>query len=370
MRKIIFLISFLTIIFQVAGAAELKKSVLLVQPEYSDLSDFLSEYSFPLARQDFRAESRTFMSLLDGVTGSGVVVEQDGKKVLLTNRHVVGFAHRVTLRIKDGQQKIRYRHCPVIAISPLTDIAMVALPDTADLVPVPLAETDVQDAEDIWAAGYPGLGGKPEWQLTNGIVSNSALYRSELLGKQQAAIQHTAPIDPGSSGGALLRRVDEDNYVLVGLNTWKAGNRDGVGIAIPVSALRHFLEHGNEQPTKTDEELSEEWNALLREDYVQAAEAFSVDYLMLHAAEDWEDVYLNMGYTYQKSIRDIDRTSSLDVLRLSWAIDALRFALAGGEEARFVLKWDDVQGRRMIVGVHYPDLNKKQYHQATCRLRK
>lgn len=370
LQKSIPIVLMMCLLCPVCMAEDLKKSVVWVEPEYEEMSEFFSSYALPLSRYGFRWESRTMMAFNHGVSGSGVVVQRGDSVVLLTNRHVVGPAHTVTIRVQEGKYMRDLKHCPVVAISPLTDMAMVALPDSSGLVPLPLSDSTVKDADEIWAAGFPGLGGEPSWQVTQGVVSNSELYREELLGKQQAAIQHTAPIDAGSSGGPLLRKTETGTYLVAGINTWKAGYREGVGIAIPPSAIQHFLANGNEQDTKTDEERTDEWNRLIREDYVLAAEALSIDYLMSRSAEDWEAVFEIMGYTNQKNLYDTDRTDVLDILRLTWAFDAMRFAMAGGENARFDIVWGDVQGQRQIVAMTYPELTKKQYMQATKRIRK
>ena len=48
----------------------------------------------------------------------------------------------------------------------------------------------------------------------------------------------------------------------------------------------------------------------------------------------------------------------------------MRFALAGGENAHFDITWGDMQGQRKIVAITYPELTKKQYIEATKRIRK
>lgn len=353
-----------------AIAANLKQSVVLVEPEFEEMRSFFSEYALPLSRLGFRGESRALMAYNRGISGSGFVVQRGDSLVLLTNRHVVGPTRQVSVTMQNGKQTTTFRHCPVVAVSPLTDMAMIALPDSSGLEPIPLSDTPMQDADEVWAAGFPALGDDPSWQITQGTVSNSELYREELLGRQQAAIQHTAPLDAGSSGGPLLRKNEAGDYSVVGINTWKAGYRDGVGIAIPLSAIRHFLLYGNEQEPKSDDERTEEWNRLIREDYVLASEALSADYLITRSAEDWAVVLEAMGYTNQQALLEIDRTEALDILRLVWAFDAMRFALAGGEKAHFDITWGDVQGQRKIVAITYPELTKKQYFEATKRIRK
>lgn len=351
-------------------ASNLKQSVVLVEPEFAEMRSFFSEYALLLSRSGFRGESRAMMAYNRGISGSGFVVQRGDSLVLLTNRHVVGPARQVSVRMQNGKRMAIFRHCPVVAVSPLTDMAIIALPDSSGLIPISLSDTDVQDADEVWAAGFPALGDEPSWQITQGTVSNSELYREELLGRQQAAIQHTAPIDAGSSGGPLLRKNEAGEFTVVGINTWKADYREGVGIAIPLSAVQHFLLYGDEQAPKPDAERTAEWNQLIREDYVLASEAMSADYLMTRSAEDWEVVLEFMGPTNRQILSDVDRTDALDILRLVWAFDAMRFALAGGENAWFDIVWGDIQGQRKIVAITYPALTKKQYLEATKRIRK
>lgn len=351
-------------------AADLKRSVVLVEPEYREMRDFLDEYALILSRNDYPATSRALLSLRSGISGSGVVVRSGDSLLVLTNQHVVGIANQARVRVQDGSNMISYRHCPIVAISPSTDLALILLPDSTVLAPLAWDEEPLHDAQEVFAAGFPGLAGKPSWQVTKGIVSNSALYHEDLLGKHQAAVQHTAPIDPGSSGGPLLVAKGKEDYALVGINTWKAGRRDGVGIAIPTPAIHHFLAYRSEEEHQTDEERSTEWNELLRADAIQAAQYLSTDYLMTRSTDEWETILHAMGSTYRDYIDESEHASVIDVIRYVFAIEMVRYAMAGGEAAQFTPEWAEVQGRHMIVGLIYPTLSKKQVLQATSRLRK
>lgn len=351
-------------------ANNLRMSVVLVEPEYKSMRTFLDEYSLALSHYRYYGESRTMLALRSGVSGSGVVLQQGDSLLVLTNRHVVGFAPTVRVKQIEGDKKQVWRHCPVLAVSSLTDLALILLPDSAMLSPMQLSEQVLKDADEIYAAGYPGLAGSPSWQVTKGIVSNSELYHEDLLGKHQAAIQHTASIDPGSSGGPLLQKTDDETYRVVGLNTWKAGNREGVGIAIPTKSIRQFLQGDAGEETMTDEERTIEWNQLLREDVILAAKSLSITYLLTRPAEDWELVLETMGEGNRDFIDESEHNSVLDAIRYVWAIEMMRYAMAGGEDAQFDLVWETIQGKQMIVDVIYPELNRKQLMQATSRLRK
>jgi serine protease Do len=102
---------------------------------------------------------------------------------------------------------------------------------------------------EVWSAGFPGLAGNPSWQLGKGIVSNQSVKDSLITNdKLSFVIQHTAQIDAGSSGGALLVASPDEKsgYSLIGINTWKARGRENVNFAIPISAIKTFLANAQE----------------------------------------------------------------------------------------------------------------------------
>src|SRR4029079_8956210 len=82
--------------------------------------------------------------------------------------------------------------------------------------------------------GYPGLMGEPSFQLTKGHVSNASVVFPE--GKL-IHVQHTAAIDPGSSGGPLLGAHRE----VLGVNTFKLVGREAVAIAVPADAVARAI---------------------------------------------------------------------------------------------------------------------------------
>jgi serine protease Do len=91
-----------------------------------------------------------------------------------------------------------------------------------------------QDLDSVIAAGFPALGGAPAYQSTEGKISNSH-YKDE---HKRMLLQHTAAIDPGSSGGPLLNERGQ----LLGVNTLKARGRDSVYLAVPVQDVETILD--------------------------------------------------------------------------------------------------------------------------------
>lgn len=225
-------------------AADLKSSVGIVSPEYTDeQTDKMSDFALELSRMNIPTLSRQLSQYTKHISGSAVVVThpETGAKVAITNRHVVCYATTATLEFSQGKQTHTYHNCPILGYSPTTDLAFVLLPADADNPALMMDTIRPTDGTDIVAAGYPGLNGKPSWQLTKGSVSNSELYDSDLLKDGETAIQHTAAIDPGSSGGPLLT-AHNDTFRIVGINTWGVRFRASVGIAIPTVDILRMLQ--------------------------------------------------------------------------------------------------------------------------------
>ena len=161
--------------------------------------------------------------------GSGVVVTPDG--YLLTNSHVVNGAGKVAdVRVRTTAGEVLTGH--VVGDDPATDVAVVKV-DPARLpgggVPafVPIdAAAKARPGQLVVAIGNP-LGF--ESTVSTGVVS--ALGRT-LRGRDgrliDGVVQHTAPLNPGNSGGPLL----DGRGRLVGINTAIIAMSQGLGFAI------------------------------------------------------------------------------------------------------------------------------------------
>lgn len=212
----------------------LRTSVCVVYPECSsEDSVLLTDFAKAMGSIGFTSDASSLRAYAGKSFGSGVLM--DG--LVLTNRHVVGYAKTAKLVFMLHDKTLTYEHCRVLSTSQTADIAAVELPsDVAELHSLTLSNEVAQDGEDILAAGFPGLNHEPSWQLTKGSVSNSIL---QVDGSDY--IQHTAAIDPGSSGGPLLRKRD-GKFEVIGLNTMKAFQRDRVGMAVNANDMKLFLE--------------------------------------------------------------------------------------------------------------------------------
>lgn len=251
--KRLLLLSSLLIFAVTLHAQGLRQSVCIVYPTYSAQdSTLMAAYADDYHIAGLVSRAEMLNSYVKGTFGSGVVIQHDNKLFVLTNRHVVGYATEAKIVFQQRKKNLTYAHCPVYSSDMNADLAVIELPATAatECAPLPLEQQSVTDGEDITAVGFPGLAGKASWQLSRGTISNSSL---ELEQNQPPYIQHTAPIDPGSSGGPLLRKSG-NTYSLIGINTLKAFYRDRVGIAIAVPQIQAFLATLSE-PNTSDQQL-------------------------------------------------------------------------------------------------------------------
>lgn len=154
--------------------------------------------------------------------GSGFIVGADG--VILTNRHVVGDAAVVDVKLTDKRQ-FRGR---VIGSDPLTDVAVVRI-DARNLPTVVTgdpARTEVGDW--VMAIGSPyGFANT----VTQGIVS--AKSRSLPGERYVPFIQTDVPINPGNSGGPLFS-LDGRVIAINSMIYSKTGGYQGLSFAIPI----------------------------------------------------------------------------------------------------------------------------------------
>lgn len=172
-----------------------------------------------------------------GGLGSGFIVTSRGHCV--TNYHVIERETRIAVTLfhkdpKGGFARRRIDDVKIVAMNPFVDLALLQIPEQKDLPfkTVMLAETDDQkEGEEVFAIGNPlGL----ERSVSKGIISTRNRNRDGLT-----YIQTTTQINPGNSGGPLFNARGE----VVGVTNMKVLFGEGLGFAIPVAYLKHFLDN-------------------------------------------------------------------------------------------------------------------------------
>jgi S1-C subfamily serine protease len=179
----------------------------------------------------------------DGL-GSGSLISRDG--VVLTNWHVVSGSSDVGIIFKPTQEGAKparsdIRRASVIKLDEVADLALVKV----NVVPpgvTPITLGDVSDIGvgiDVHAIGHPT---GEAWSYTKGVVSQYRReYEWQASGSAQmhkaSVVQTQTPINPGNSGGPLL--VDSGN--LIGVNSFKAAQAEGLNFAVSIEDIKAFL---------------------------------------------------------------------------------------------------------------------------------
>ena len=158
--------------------------------------------------------------------GSGVIIAPDG--YILTNDHVVHHAKRLTVTLTDGTNF----GASVIGKDPATDLAVIRA-DASGLQSASLGDSSLlRVGQLVIAMGNPfGF----QSTVSTGVVSALGRALRSREGRLiESIIQHTAPLNPGNSGGPL---VDSRGRVM-GINTAIIMIAQGIGFSIPSDTAR------------------------------------------------------------------------------------------------------------------------------------
>lgn len=155
--------------------------------------------------------------------GSGFIVDKGG--YIMTNKHVVEDAAKITVRLEDGGEFA----ATVVGTDEETDLAVLKISAGRDLPFVKLGNSDrARVGEWVLAMGSPfGL----SKTVTAGIISQTR-RETPSTSVFQKFIQTDAAINRGNSGGPLVNMDGE----VIGINSQIAtstGDYNGVGFALP-----------------------------------------------------------------------------------------------------------------------------------------
>ncbi len=155
--------------------------------------------------------------------GSGVLIAPDG--YLLTNSHVVAHGGAVSVALEDGSEQ----PARIVGDDPATDLALLHIEGSG----LPFAALDperrARPGQLAIAMGNP-LGFSST--VSTGVVSAAGRALRARNGQLiDDVVQHTAPLNPGSSGGPLL----DSHGRLLGINTAIIAGSQGIGFAVPAT---------------------------------------------------------------------------------------------------------------------------------------
>lgn len=166
--------------------------------------------------------------------GSGVAISDGG--YILTNQHVISGAKNLVVHFADKTNA----SAKLIWQDSSLDLAVIK--SSVNMPYLISSEETAQVGEDVIAIGTP-LTLDFKHTVTKGIVS--ALDRTIQIENangtityMQNLIQHDASINPGNSGGPIINSKGQ----VIGINTLKASEAEGIGFAIPISIGKTAIE--------------------------------------------------------------------------------------------------------------------------------
>lgn len=157
-------------------------------------------------------------------TGTGFFLHE--YNLIVTNRHVTNDAKEVVISGRNFPKTISR----LMFSDPSFDLAFLEAPAHIHLAKINLGEIDtVEEGDEIIAIGHPyGL----KFTATRGIVS-----KAKRKWNDKYYIQIDAAINPGNSGGPLIN----NNFKIIGVNTFIISEGSNLGFALPVNSLKQSL---------------------------------------------------------------------------------------------------------------------------------
>ena len=170
-----------------------------------------------------KAYESVFVIYSGNSLGSGFAI---GENCVVTNAHVIDNVRNITVETYGG---IKHK-ASVLGINEREDIAVLIVQD-ANFPYLDIADpSTMKTGDDIYAIGAPkGMA----YTLTKGGIS----AKERMVGNQ-SYIQIDAPINEGNSGGPLLNDAGQ----VLGMNTLKMSDSEGIGLAIPISRVCEYIQ--------------------------------------------------------------------------------------------------------------------------------
>ena len=165
--------------------------------------------------------------------GTGIIVDSNG--YILTNSHVIsdGQAKTVNVLFSDGSTI----DGEVYWYDSQLDLAIVKVNKTG-LTAAELGDSDKVKIGDISIAIGNPYGLDLAGTVTQGIISGLDRTISTSETTMTGLIQTDASINSGNSGGPLLNSSGQ----VIGINTAKASEGEGLGFAIPINTAKPIIE--------------------------------------------------------------------------------------------------------------------------------
>ena len=184
------------------------------------LASTLTAYAIGFVAED--VYESVFVVYSGNSLGSGFAI---GENCILTNAHVIENPNKIVIKTYSGKEYT----ANLLGVNSAQDIAVLGVAGVEFEYLTVASSTAMKTGDDIYAIGAPK---SMAYTLTKGVVSAK---NREIGGNEY--IQIDAAINEGNSGGPLLN----DSGQVVGINTLKMTDSEGIGLAIPMEVVKKYL---------------------------------------------------------------------------------------------------------------------------------
>ncbi|MXZ03039.1 MAG: DUF4352 domain-containing protein [Chloroflexi bacterium] len=189
-----------------------------------------------------RVEARTGGFVFFQSSGSGFIFAVEGTTAFVaTNHHVIDGKSSVEVQLKNSETY----DAVVLGWDAERDVAVLSICCSSDFIALQWGETSPSEGESVIAVGYP------DSDAENVIATIGEVRAPDDLSTEHDFIPHSAPLNPGNSGGPLFSMPGAE---VVGINT--ARNTETLAFyAVPFQAIEEQVEEWRAQliiaPTAT-----------------------------------------------------------------------------------------------------------------------
>ena len=151
-------------------------------------------------------------------------------RFIVTCYHVVEHCHDGDVHVQLPPDNERFP-AHVVSVCPDLDVALLVVDNIQDRVAAKYTLADLPDlGQTVYAAGYP---------LAKALTVSAGEYTAFEDGK----LKHSAPIDPGNSGGPLFVANGSGNILCVGMSDSGKPGASNTAFAVPMQVIRYAMPH-------------------------------------------------------------------------------------------------------------------------------
>lgn len=320
MKKTTFITTLFLLLSCTIFGMDLKESVAIIRHNDAKLDSMYNQLGLTLQENGFISAGKTLRNNQQGFGSGFVFLSNSGNTYIVTNQHVVENTNSISIQLKvEGKDKV-FTNCRILYTHPQIDIALIETPKEVENKALKSYSMPIQDGQEVFSAGYPGVGNAPLWQLGKGVISNKEV-NSGVLGNKDSLIiiQHTAQVDAGNSGGPLLAKTSTNDsiFYVVGVNTWKVRLRENTNFSIRLKEVEEVISmYENNKPVENTpfSELNETFTKAISEGYISVAPFISEDYILSLSKKEISYLLKNSRSEIYQVIREYDPIIGLKLM--------------------------------------------------------